>query len=169
MKKIYLAGGCFWGLEKFLNFIDGVTATTVGFANGNVESPTYKEVCTDATGFVEAVEVEYDPDKIDLDFLLQTFFAAIDPTSLNKQGNDEGTQYRTGVYYVDPADEPVVAAALAELQAKYATPVVVENLPLQNYYLAEEYHQKYLEKNPGGHCHISPQLLELAKNAKFAK
>lgn len=170
MEKIYLAGGCFWGLEKFLNLIEGVEATTVGFANGNEDTaPTYKQVCTDTTGFVEAVEVVYNPTKISLKFLLETFFKAIDPTSLNRQGEDTGTQYRTGIYYINNRDKEIIQQELIELQNEYDKKIVVENLPLKNYYLAEDYHQKYLVKNPGGYCHIDNSIYELAKNAKETK
>ncbi|OON91576.1 MAG: peptide methionine sulfoxide reductase [Epulopiscium sp. Nele67-Bin001] len=166
MKKIYLAGGCFWGLEKFLRQIYGVLKTTVGYANGNADSkPTYKEVCTDTTGFVEAVAVFYDEDAITLPFLLKTFFKAIDPTALNRQGNDVGSQYRTGVYYTDPAEEPIIQKALDDLQLEYKKRILIQNLPLQMYYLAEDYHQKYLEKNPQGYCHIGSATYEIAQSA----
>ena len=165
-KDIYLAGGCFWGTEHYFKQIEGVAITEVGFANGHTENPTYKEVYTDQTGFAETVFVRYYPDVVSLEFLLQMFFKAIDPTSLNKQGHDEGTRYRTGVYYTDPTDLPVIEKVFAEEQKNYQQPLAVEKLPLQNYYTAEEYHQDYLDKNPDGYCHLPLSLFEFARNAK---
>lgn len=161
--KIYFAGGCFWGLEKFFSLINGVTETSVGYANGNTENPTYKEVCKDDTGYAETVEVEYDEDVISLDILIMLFFTVIDPTSLNKQGGDEGTQYRTGIYYVNEDDKQIITSLLKEEQKKYTDTIVVEVLPLKNYYLAEDYHQDYLEKNPTGYCHIGQFHFDRAK------
>ena len=139
-KDIYLAGGCFWGTEHYFKQIEGVVITEVGFANGHTENPTYKEVYTDQTGFAETVFVRFYPDVVSLEFLLRMFFKAIDPTSLNKQGHDEGTRYRTGVYYTDPEDLPVIEKVFAEEQKNYNQPLAVEKLPLQNFYTAEEYH-----------------------------
>ena len=166
LKDIYLAGGCFWGTEHYFKQIEGVVFTEVGFANGHTENPTYQEVYTDQTGFAETVHVRFSPDVVSLEFLLQMFFKAIDPTSLNKQGHDEGTRYRTGVYYTDPADVPVIEAVFAEEQKNYELPLAVEKLPLQNFYTAEEYHQDYLDKNPDGYCHLPQSLFEFARNAK---
>ncbi len=108
LKEIYLAGGCFWGTEHFFKQIDGVVETEVGYANGHTEHPTYKEVCTDKTGFAETVRVVYNPEKIGLRFLMKMYFKAIDPVSVNRQGHDTGTQYRTGIYYTDASDLPVI-------------------------------------------------------------
>ena len=165
-KDIYLAGGCFWGTEHYFKQIEGVALTEVGFANGHTENPTYKEVYTDQTGFAETVFVRFYPDVVSLEFLLQMFFKAIDPTSLNKQGHDEGTRYRTGVYYTDPADVPIIEKVFAEEQKNYPQPLVVEKLPLQNFYTAEEYHQDYLDKNPDGYCHLPLSLFAFARQAK---
>ncbi|OOB79622.1 MAG: peptide methionine sulfoxide reductase [Epulopiscium sp. Nuni2H_MBin003] len=166
MKKIYFAGGCFWGLEKFLGHIYGVLKTSVGYANGNTDKkPTYEAVCTDTTGFVETVEVTYDEDAVSLPFLIRTFFNAIDPTSLNRQGGDCGSQYRTGVYYTDKDEQEIIEAELKELQKKYDKRIVVQNLPLDKYYLAESYHQNYLIKNPTGYCHIPADMYDLAKKS----
>ena len=165
-KDIYLAGGCFWGTEHYFKQIEGVALTEVGFANGHTENPTYKEVYTDQTGFAETVLVRYYPDVVSLEFLLQMFFKAIDPTSLNKQGHDEGTRYRTGVYYTDPEDLPVIEKVFADEQKNYEQPMAVEKLPLQNFYTAEEYHQDYLDKNPDGYCHLPLSLFEFARKAK---
>ena len=165
-KEIYLAGGCFWGTEHFFKQIEGVIETEVGFANGHTENPTYKEVYTDTTGHAETVRIKYNDAVVGLEFLLQMFFKAIDPTSLNKQGHDEGTRYRTGVYYQDTDDLPVIEKVFAEQQAQYAEPLAVEKLPLQKFYSAEEYHQDYLDKNPDGYCHLPLELVKFAKQAK---
>ena len=135
-KEIYFAGGCFWGTEHFFKQIEGVIETEVGFANGHTENPTYKEVYTDQTGFAETVYVKYNPDVVSLEFLLNMFFKAIDPTSLNKQGEDEGTRYRTGVYYTNDDDLAVIEKVFSQEQQNYQQPLAVEKLPLQNYYSA---------------------------------
>ena len=165
-RDIYLAAGCFWGAEKYLKLIEGVTFTEVGFANGNTENPTYKEVYTDQTGYAETVHLRYNPAVVSLRFLLEMYFKAIDPTSLNKQGEDEGTRYRTGIYYSNPADRTVIDEVVAEEAKKYGLPMCVEVEPLRNFYRAEEYHQDYLDKNPTGYCHLPVALFELAKKAK---
>lgn len=165
MKEIYFAGGCFWGTEHFFKQIRGVTDTQAGYANGHIANPTYREVCTDTTGFAEAVKVEYDPSLITLEQLIDLYFKTIDPLSLNRQGPDKGTQYRTGIYYTDKQDASIVEKALKELASRYAAPVVVENELLRNFYTAEAYHQDYLEKHPDGYCHLSPELFELARRA----
>ena len=165
MKEIYLAGGCFWGTEHFFKQIRGVIETEVGFANGHTENPTYQEVYTDKTGFAETVLVKYNPDVVSLEFLLQMYFVAIDPTSLNKQGHDEGTRYRTGIYYTDSADLAIINKVYEAEQQKYSQPFAVERLPLENYYPAEDYHQNYLDKNPDGYCHLPLELFEFARKA----
>ena len=142
-REIYFAGGCFWGTEHFFKQINGVTATQVGYANGNIENPTYEQVYTDSTGFAEVVKVAYDPKVVSLEMLLDLFFKTIDPTSLNQQGEDIGTRYRTGIYWINQEDEKVVTKALSELQKNYEKPIVVENEPLKNFYSGEEYHQDY--------------------------
>lgn len=165
IREIYLAGGCFWGVEKYLSMIDGVVETETGYANGNTTNPTYEEVCRRGAGHAETVRVQYDSDKIDLAFLLCQYYEIIDPISVNRQGGDIGTQYRTGVYYTDDADLPVIMSSLAELQKMHTDNLAIEVKPLENYYRAEEYHQKYLEKNPGGYCHIGAAEFEKAKKA----
>lgn len=165
MKEIYLAGGCFWGTEHFLKLVPGVTSTQVGYANSTVPDPTYREVCTGRTGAAETVRVTYDPDSLSLPFLLNLYFKTIDPTSHNKQGNDRGTQYRTGIYYTDEADRRAVNDAIAELSAAYSRPIVVEEGKLKNFYPAEDYHQDYLDNNPGGYCHLNPSLFRMASRA----
>ena len=151
---IYLAGGCFWGVEAYFQRIPGVVDAVSGYANGQTENPSYEDVVRRNTGHAETVQVIYDADRLSLDDILQYYFRVIDPTSLNQQGNDRGTQYRTGVYYTNPAEQAVIAAALTREQRKHSQPVVVENLPLKHFYEAEEYHQDYLIKNPNGYCHI---------------
>ena len=164
-KEIYLAGGCFWGIEHFFKQINGVTATEVGFANGNTATPTYEQVYTDTTGYAETVRVVYDPAIVSLEFLLRMFFLAIDPTSLNRQGHDEGTRYRTGIYYTEADDRTVIDKAFAEEQAKYEQALVVEREPLKVFYAADEYHQDYLDKHPDGYCHLPLSLFAFARNA----
>lgn len=165
-KEIYFAGGCFWGTEHFFKQIKGVTFTETGYANGNTPSPTYKEVYTDRTGYAETVHVEYDADLIDLSFLVQMYFKAIDPVSLNKQGEDIGTRYRTGIYYTDAEDLDIIMAVYDEVAKGYDYPLAVEVEPLRNFYVAEEYHQDYLENNPDGYCHLPLELFEFARKAK---
>lgn len=155
VKEIYLAGGCFWGLEEYFARVDGVIDATVGYANGNTENPTYKEVLYKGTNHAETVHVMYDSNVINLTEILKYYFRVVDPTSLNKQGNDAGTQYRTGIYYTDEADEQVILYAMEAEAKKHDKDLVVEVLPLDGYYLAEDYHQDYLVKNPNGYCHIN--------------
>ncbi len=155
LKDIWLAGGCFWGVEAYLARIPGVAQTRVGYANGRTAKPTYAEVCFLHTGHAETVHVRYDPGRLDLEKLLGYFFQIIDPTLLNRQGNDHGVQYRTGIYYQDPADRDVIEAFLAREKKKYKLPIVTEIRPLERFDEAEDYHQQYLEKNPQGYCHIS--------------
>lgn len=168
-KDIFLAGGCFWGTEHYFKQIEGVLNTEVGFANGHTENPTYKEVYTDTTGYAETVRIQYDDTVADLEFLLQMFFKAIDPTSLNKQGHDEGTRYRTGVYYTDDNDLPIIQQVFAQEQQKHSLPLAVEIAPLLSFYPAEEYHQDYLDKNPDGYCHLPVELFEFARKANKRK
>ncbi|HKM04357.1 MAG TPA: peptide-methionine (R)-S-oxide reductase MsrB [Lachnospiraceae bacterium] len=154
LKVIYLAGGCFWGIEKYISLISGIIETEVGYANGNKKDPTYEEVCYENTGHAEAVKVQYDPGKITLESLLTLYYDVINPVSINQQGGDTGSQYRTGIYYVDNDDRSIILSSILELQKKYEKPIAIAVKPLDNYYRAEEYHQKYLEKTPNGYCHI---------------
>lgn len=165
IKDIFLAGGCFWGTEHYFKQIKGVTNTEVGFANGQTTDPTYEEVYTDTTGYAETVRIQYDDAVVNLKFLLQMFFKAIDPTSLNKQGHDEGTRYRTGVYYTADTDLPVIQEVFAEEQKNLDAPIAVEVEPLQSFYPADERHQDYLDKNPDGYCHLPVALFEFARKA----
>ncbi|TLG72571.1 peptide-methionine (S)-S-oxide reductase MsrA [Culicoidibacter larvae] len=160
MEKIWFAGGCFWGVEAYFAQIKGVLDTTVGYAQGTVVNPSYEQVCMGTTGHAETTEVVYDPQIISLDDLLEQLFRIIDPTVLNRQGNDRGSQYRTGIYYTNEADAAVTHNFIAKVQANYDKPIVVEVEPLKNFYPAEEYHQDYLQKNPGGYCHINLNLVK---------
>lgn len=157
MKEIYLAGGCFWGVEEYFSRIDGVVETNVGYANGHKENPSYEQVCTGTTGHAETTYIKYD-DHVSLREILKKFFRIINPTLLNRQGGDIGNQYRTGIYYIDESDKDIITEIMEEEQKKYKVPIVTEVLPLSSYYPAEEYHQKYLKKNPGGYCHIDMSL-----------
>ena len=160
MRSIYLAGGCFWGMQKFFDQFEGVLSTEVGYANGPDRAPTYQEVCRNS-GHAETVRIDYDEGKLSLDKLLELYFLVIDPLSVNKQGGDEGIQYRTGVYYTNPDQLPMIQAAFEKEAAKVGSPLAVELLPLTNFFPAEEYHQKYLDKNPGGYCHIPQKMMHL--------
>jgi len=165
MQQIYFAGGCFWGTEHFFKQIRGVTHTETGFANGSddLPSPTYEQVYADTTGYAETVRVQYDESVVSLAFLVRMFFAAIDPLSLNRQGHDVGTRYRTGVYYTSAQQLSVIEQVFAEQQQKFTEPLQVELLPLHSYYPADEYHQDYLDKHPDGYCHLPKQLFAWAR------
>lgn len=158
---IYLAGGCFWGIEQLMQSIPGVLDAQNGYANGTCEADAnYSTVCRGNTGFRETVRVEYDPDQVSLDALLLAYFYVIDPTVENRQGNDRGSQYQTGVYYTnDKAKETV--ERIAEIERGHNESFFVEIGPLRNYFPAEEYHQDYLAKDPGGYCHIPKAEMEL--------
>ncbi len=158
IREIYLAGGCFWGVEGYFKRIEGVKDTTCGYANGKTANPSYEDVCRHNTGHAETVRALFDTDVINLEDLLIYYFRIIDPVSVNKQGNDVGTQYRTGIYYTDESLLPVIKAAVEREQRKYNEKIAVEVLPLENFYSAEEYHQNYLDKNPNGYCHINLNL-----------
>ena len=163
LHTIYLAGGCYWGVEKYMSNVPGVKETEVGFANGHVDSPAYVQVKKGDTGHAETVRVVYDDAVIPLEKLLRLFLRIIDPTSFEKQGEDVGNQYRTGVYWTDPADEAVVLTELAVLQERWEEPLVVEACELDCFYPAEEYHQKYLDKTPGGYCHVPWEEIDWVK------
>ncbi|WP_438264657.1 peptide-methionine (R)-S-oxide reductase MsrB [Bacteroides nordii] len=168
-KEIYFAGGCFWGTEHFLKQIRGVESTQAGYANGNIANPTYQQVCSGNTNFAETVKVTYNPQEVELPLLIDLYFKTIDPTSVNRQGNDRGSQYRTGIYYTDKSDLPTIQTAVEALAKNYSKPLAIEIKPLSNFYQAEDYHQDYLDKNPGGYCHIDPALFGLAKKANAPK
>lgn len=158
-KTIYLAGGCFWGLEAYMERVAGVVDAVSGYANGHTKNPSYEDVIA-GSGHAETVKVVYDSNKIDLATLLAYYFRVIDPTSINKQGNDRGIQYRTGVYYTDDTDRPIITKALQQLTLKYNKPLAIQQQPLANFTVAEDYHQDYLAKNPNGYCHIDISLAD---------
>ena len=165
MKEIYLAGGCFWGTEHYFKQIRGVLSTQTGYANGNTNNPSYEQVYTDATGYAECVHIVYNPEVVTLRLLLNLFFRSIDPTSLNRQGEDCGTRYRTGIYFTNQADITTIREVYSTIESTIGKPLVVEVEPLQCFYPAEEYHQDYLDKNPRGYCHIPHQLMIMAREA----
>ncbi|MBR5366190.1 MAG: peptide-methionine (S)-S-oxide reductase MsrA [Clostridia bacterium] len=166
MKTIYLAGGCFWGCEEFFRQFDGVLHTVVGYANGNTENPTYEDVKHRGSGHAETVKIDFDEEVISLTELLDDYFLVIDPLSVNRQGEDEGIQYRTGIYYEDESLLPEIRARVEREAERLGQPLAVEVKLLENFYEAEEYHQKYLEKHPGGYCHIPRSMMHIAKGAK---
>ena len=163
MKTIYFAGGCFWGVQRFFDQFDGVKETTVGYANGKTANPTYQDVKSQQSDHSETVKVVYDETTLSLVDLLNYFYMIIDPLSLNKQGEDEGRSYRTGIYYTDTDELEIIQSFTNEMQKKYDEKIVVEILPLEHFYNAEDYHQKYLEKNPTGYCHIPFHMFRLKK------
>ncbi len=159
-KTIYLAGGCFWGTQKFFDQFQGVVSTEVGYANGPEAAPTYQDVCNNS-GHAETVRIDYDDSVLSLTELLNHYFLVIDPLSVNKQGGDVGIQYRTGIYYTSEEQLPEIEAVYREQEEKAGAKLAVELEPLRNFYSAEEYHQKYLDKNPGGYCHIPARYFHL--------
>ena len=162
MKTIYLAGGCFWGMQKFFDQFDGVAETEVGYANGPDYAPSYQEVCKNS-GHAETLRIDYDPDTISLTALLEYYFMVIDPLSVNRQGEDSGIQYRTGIYYTGEDQLAEIKAVYAAQEEKAGAKLAVELEPIRNFFSAEEYHQKYLEKNPGGYCHIPRSFFNLGQ------
>lgn len=160
MKTIYLAGGCFWGVQRYFDQFDGVRETEVGYANGPDHAPSYQEVCKNS-GHAETVKIVYDEDRIGTEALLDFYFNVIDPLSVNRQGHDEGIQYRTGIFYDDETLLPAIRTVCAREEEKAGQKLAVVVEPLKNFYSAEEYHQKYLEKNPGGYCHIPDSYFHL--------
>ncbi len=168
IKTIYLAGGCFWGMQKFLDQFNGVVKTEVGYANGPDRKPSYRDVCSDS-GHAETVRVDYDEDVISLRRLLEFYFTVIDPLSVNRQGGDSGIQYRTGIYYADESQLGDIDAVYKAQEEKYGAKLAVGKEPIRNFFSAEEYHQKYLEKNPDGYCHIPEKYFHIAEREKTAE
>jgi peptide-methionine (S)-S-oxide reductase len=156
MAKATFAAGCFWGVEARFQQLTGVTATAVGYEGGTLDSPTYQQVCTDRTGHAEAVEIDYDPSKIRYEQLLEAFFLLHDPTQLNRQGPDWGTQYRSAIFFHTPEQETAAKAFIERLteEKRFAKPIVTQVVPAETFWRAEEYHQKYLEKRGAVSCHI---------------
>ena len=161
MKTIYIAGGCFWGVEKYFSLAKGVVSTEVGYANGTKENPSYEDLKNHNDDAAETVKIVYNENIISLEKILELYLRIIDPYSLNKQGEDIGEQYRTGIYYVESDDSVVIRDYL---ESKLNKDYVVEILPLKSFYLAEEYHQKYLDRNPNGYCHVN--LLNLKESER---
>ncbi|WP_296790476.1 peptide-methionine (S)-S-oxide reductase MsrA [uncultured Methanobrevibacter sp.] len=159
-RVIYLAGGCFWGVEAFISRLKGVNQTEVGYANGRDLAPTYEKVCTGRTGHAECVKATYNPQIISLEEILENFFKIIDPYVLNRQGPDIGTQYRTGIYWQDDSQKTIVLKFLSAKQKLSSKRIVTEAHAIGSFYPAEEYHQKYLEKNPQGYCHVDLNLID---------
>ena len=166
--EIYLAGGCFWGTEFLMRNVPGVVSVEVGYANGPTSYPTYRDVCNDA-GHAESAHVVYNVNETSLPKILDVYFQSIDPTLVNQQGKDHGIQYRTGIYYSDPADEKIVKESLDKLQGSFFNPIAVECKPIRNFYRAEEEHQEYLMKNPNGYCHISRSFINEQAKLKAAE
>lgn len=166
--EIYLAGGCFWGTEFLMRNVPGVENVEVGYSNGSTRNPTYNDVYHES-GHAESAHVIYNPDIVSLEKLLDIYYMSIDPTLFNQQGSDQGLQYRTGIYYSDPADEPIIKKSLKDLQNNLNNKVVIECLPIKNFYRAEEEHQEYLLKNPNGYCFISRSLMDEQSKIKAAE
>ena len=164
MDTIYLAGGYFWGTEHLFSLVPGVEHTTTGYANSDIPNPTYRQVCTGITHAAETVKVDYNPERVTLVALLDLYVKSIDPLSLNRQGNDVGTQYRTGIYWVQPSQKETVKNFIRALDNRLGRKSAIEVGPLTNFFPAEDYHQKYLVNNPGGYCHINPALFIEARN-----
>lgn len=165
--EIYLAGGCFWGTEFLMRNVPGVVSVEVGYSNGTTRNPTYREVCK-GSGHAESAHVIYNPEVVSLQKILDIYYRSIDPTFTNTEGDDEDLQYRSGIYFSNPADEPVIWESLRKLQGNFFDSVAVECAPIKNFYRAEEEHQQYLMKNPNGYCHVSHNLIDEQAKAKAA-
>ncbi len=157
MKTIYLAGGCFWGVERYFSLVKGVVTTKVGYANGTKDNPKYEDLKHGLDDASETVKIDYDEKIVSLEKLLELYLRVINPYSVNKQGEDEGVQYRTGIYYIDNSDKQIILNYLSSVGLMDHK---IEILPLKKFFDAEEYHQKYLEKNPTGYCHINFAVLK---------
>lgn len=160
MNAIYLAGGCFWGMQKFFDQFDGIIQTEVGYANGPDAAPTYEEVCR-SSGHAETLRITFDESRISLKKILEYYFMVIDPVAVNQQGGDVGIQYRTGIFYTDASQLDTIRQAYRQAEQQAGQPLAVLVEPLNNFFSAEEYHQKYLDKNPHGYCHIPPHYFHL--------
>jgi peptide-methionine (S)-S-oxide reductase len=158
-KRIVLAGGCFWGVQEYYKRLKGVLKTTVGYVNGNIKNPTYEDLKKMKATHAEACEIIFNPKEISLEKILLHMFRFIDPTSLNKQGHDVGIQYRTGVYYKTLEDKKIITDFIEKMQLKYDKKIVIQVEEEREYYLAEEYHQDYLTKDPNGYCHVNMGLI----------
>ena len=166
MESLVLGGGCFWCTEAAYELLPGVKSVVSGYAGGDRANPTYEQVCNGNTGHAEVIRIDYDPSEVTLESLLEYFWAVHDPTSLNRQGNDSGPQYRSIILYANDAQRKAAEASKAAAQAKFSDPIVTEIVPLQKFYQAEEYHQDYFRKNPNqGYCRyvIKPKIDKLKK------
>jgi peptide-methionine (S)-S-oxide reductase len=159
MKRIVVAGGCFWGVEAYYKKLKGVIDTNVVYTNGNMAKPRYEDLKKHVATHAEAVEIAYDENVITLEKILEHLFRFIDPTSVNRQGEDVGVQYRTGIYYRDLEDKQIIDRFIAEKNRQYHGKVAVEVTEESGFYLAEDYHQDYLDVNPGGYCHVNMGLI----------
>lgn len=160
MKRIVIAGGCFWGVEAYYKKLKGIINTNAGYVNGNIASPSYEDLLAGKATHAEAVEIYYDESLISLVKILEHMFRFIEPTSLNRQGGDFGIQYRTGIYYENLDDKEVIDKFILEMNLKYNNKVAVDVKKEQGFYLAEDYHQDYLDKNPYGYCHVDLSLIK---------
>ncbi len=174
MKSVIFAGGCFWGVQHYLKQVKGVAKTIVGYTAGTLKFPTYESVCMGTTGHTEACKIDYNSEETNLNILLEHFFFIVDPTSLNQQGMDVGTQYRSGIYYYEEEDLKIITNYIESIKNNYIDPIVVEVKPASEFWEAEEYHQDYLELNPQGYCHIGEnkycaldKVDSLARNKKI--
>jgi peptide-methionine (S)-S-oxide reductase len=167
MKRIVLAGGCFWGVEAYYKKLRGVMNTNVGYTNGNIPNPRYEDLKAHRATHAEAVEIYYDEKEISLEKILEHMFRFIDPTSVNRQGGDIGIQYRTGIYYRDEEDRRLIAAFISRKNREYNGKVAVETVEEKGFYPAEDYHQDYLDKNPGGYCHVNLNLIRADEKKGF--
>lgn len=170
MQIIYLAGGCFWGVEEYFSRIPGVVDAVSGYANGQTTNPTYRQVCTGKTGFAETVKVTFNPADVSLQILIKQFLKIINPYSFNRQGNDVGSQYRSGIFYNNEEEYKIIEKVLSEEQkALGGKPFAIQVEPIKNFYQAEDYHQDYLKKNPNGYCHINFDSLKELQKTKYSK
>lgn len=160
MKEIVVAGGCFWGVEEYFRRVKGIVDTKSGYSQGHKLDATYQEVCTGKTGHTEAVWLTYEDTEVSLEKIAELLFRIINPTSLNKQGNDVGNQYRTGFYVIDEEDIETINEYIVKKQKEFNKKIVVEVEPVKNFIPAEDYHQMYLIKNPGGYCHVNMNALQ---------
>lgn len=171
MNSIVFAGGCFWGVQHYFKLVRGVTNTMVGYIGGVTKFPSYQQICTGNTGHTEACKIEYDPNETNLFIILEHLFFIIDPTLLNQQGMDMGTQYRTGIYYYDDEDGEIAKKYIDSVKKNYFDPIVVEVLPATEFWDAEDYHQDYLDVNTSGYCHIGINKMKMVdkvdKNARY--
>ena len=165
--EIYLAGGCFWGTEFLMRNVPGVVSVEVGYSNGMTRNPTYREVCK-GSGHAESAHVIYNPQIVSLSKILSIYYQSIDPTFVNREGNERDMQYRSGIYFSNPDDEPVIRESLKHLQSDFFNQIFVENKPIKNFYRAEEEHQEYLMKNPNGYCHVTRPMIDEQAKAKVA-